>query len=209
MNKLKNCLFAAVGISLVAFTLSVTGAGRAVAQSTFSLVKIINSTSEPVPTSVINSPTVKLASNSAVTINNGETNPVLAQNINDGVTPFHQTVTGSFPAGSFGGSGIIAVPAGRRLVIEYVSAQALLPTGQNLHQVSVSTQIKGTTAQHFLVRNEHGPHFSGTDNLFVVGQQLRLYADGGTPVIFSLARNVATGNPGYSLTVSGYLVDIP
>lgn len=209
MNKLKNCFFAALGISLFAFVLSVTGAGRAMAQSTFSLVKIINSTSEPVPTTVVNSPTVKLASNAAVTVNNGEANPVLVQNVNDGVTPFHQTVTGSFPAGSFGGSGIISVPDGQRLVIEYVSAHVLLPTGQNLHQVSVSTQIKGSTVQHFLVRNQHGAHFSGTDNVFTVGQQLRLYADGGSPIIFSLARNVATGNPGYSLAVSGYLVNIP
>ena len=209
MNKFKKCLFAALGISLFAFVLSVTGAGRAVAQSTFSLVKIINTTSEPVPTTVTNSPTVKLASNAAVTINNGESNPVLVQNVNDGVTPFQQTVTGNFPTGSVGGSGIIPVPAGQRLVIEYVSAQVLLPTGQNLHQVSISTQIKGSTVQHFLVRNQHGAHFSGTDNVFTVGQQMRLYADGGTPVIFSLARNNGTGSSGYSLTVSGYLVNIP
>ncbi|MBL8189010.1 MAG: hypothetical protein JNK38_13450 [Acidobacteria bacterium] len=209
MNKFKNCLLAALGISLLAFVLSVTGAGRAMAQSTFSLVKIINSTSEPVPTTVTNSPTVKLASNAAVTINNGESNPVLVQGVNDGVTPFHQSVSGNFPSGSVSASGVIPVPAGYRLVIEYVSASVLLPTGQNLHQASVSTQFKDVAVQHHLVRNEHGPHFSGNNNQFVVGQQVRLYADGGTPVIFSLARNNGTGSAGYSATVSGYLVNIP
>jgi hypothetical protein len=209
MNNLKNYLLAAFGISLVAFTLSLTGAGRAVAQSTFSLVKIINSTSDPVPTTVNNSPTVKLASNAAVTVNNGEANPVRIQNINDGVTPFHQSVIGSFPMGSLSGSGIIPVPDGKRLIIEYVSAHVLLPTGQNLSQISISTQIKETTVQHSLVRNEHGAHLSSSNNLFTVGQSLRLYADGGTPIIFSLVRNSTVSSPGYGLTVSGYLVNLP
>jgi hypothetical protein len=209
MNRLKNYLLAAFGILLVAFALSVTGAGRAVAQSTFSLVKIINSTSEPVPTTVNNSPTVKLASNAAVTVNNGESSPVLTRNVNDGVTPFHQAIIGSFPTGSFSGSAIIPVPDGKRLVIEYVSAHVPLPTGQNLSQISVSTQIKETTVQHSLVRNEHGSHLSTSTNLFTVGQSLRLYADGGTPIIFSLARNANTDSSGYGFTVSGYLINLP
>jgi hypothetical protein len=184
------------------------GANSGSAQSGFSLVKIINSSLEAVPTTVTNSPTVKLATGASVTVNNGESNPVLVQNVNDGVTPFHQTVTSTIPNGSVSGSGIIAVPSGQRLVIEYASAFINVPVGQNIHQLDITTEIRGVRVPHYLTRNSNGTSFGGSD-VFTAGQQLRLYADGDTAVIFDVARNTATGSGSLTVTVSGYLVKIP
>jgi hypothetical protein len=208
MQKFKNHIFTAFGLAVIITTLVVAGAGSGIAQSGFSLVKVINSSSEAVPTTVTNSPTVRLATGTNVTVNNGESNPVLMQNVNDGVTPFHQAVTAIIPNGSVSASGIIAVPTGQRLVIEYASAFITVPTGQNLHQLDISTEIRGARVQHNLTRNSNGTSFSGSD-VFTAGQQLRLYADGDTAIVFNVARNAATGNGSLTVTVSGYLVKIP
>lgn len=208
MNRFKNYFFAAAGFSIVMITLWLTSAGQAIAQSGFSLVKVINSATEPVPSQITNQPTVKLASGTGVTINNTESKPVLTQNVNDGVTPFHQSVSGSFANGSISGSGIIAVPSGKRLVIEFASAFVNVPPGQNVFQIGLSTEIKGERVQHFLSRDAQGPHAGGADT-FTASQSLRLYADGDTSVIFSLARSSGAGSGGFAVTVSGYLIDIP
>ena len=208
MQKFKNYIFTALGLAVVIGTLVAASASSSIAQSTFSLVKIINASSEAVPTTVSNSPTVRLATGTSVTVNNGENNPVLVQNVNDGVTPFHQTVTSTIPNGSVSGSGIIAVPSGQRLVIEYASAFINVPTGQNIHQLDISTEIRGVRVQHYLTRNSNGSSFGGSD-VFTAGQQLRLYADGDTAVIFDVARNAASGSGSLAVTVSGYLVKIP
>jgi len=208
MQRFKNYIFTALGLAMIIGTLMVASASSSIAQSGFSLVKVINSSSEAVPTTVTNSPTVKLATNASVTVNNGESNPVLVQNVNDGVTPFHQTVTSTIPNGSVSGSGIIAVPSGQRLVIEYASAFINVPTGQNIHQLDITTEIRGVRVPHYLTRNNNGTSFSGSE-VFTAGQQLRLYADGDTAVIFDVARNAASGSGSLAVTVSGYLVKIP
>jgi hypothetical protein len=208
MQKFKNYSFTALGLAMVIATLMVGSASSSIAQSGFSLVKVINSASEAVPTTVTNSPTVKLATGASVTVNNGENNPVLVQSVNDGVTPFHQVVISPIPNGSVSGSGVIAVPSGQRLVIEYASAFISVPAGQNIHQLDIATEIRGTRVQHNLLRNNNGTSFNGND-IFTAGQQLRLYADGDTAVIFNVARNTATGSGSLTVTVSGYLMKIP
>ncbi|MGE0132034.1 MAG: hypothetical protein AB7U82_28465 [Blastocatellales bacterium] len=208
MNKFRNYFFAAAGFSIVMITLWLTSAGQAIAQSGFSLVKVINPTTEPVPSQITNQPTVKLASGTGVTVNNRESNPVLTQNVNDGVTPFHQSASGTFINGSISGSGIIVVPSGKRLVIEFASVFANVPPGQNVFQAGLSTEIKGERVQHFLSRDVQGPHAGGAD-MFTASQSLRLYADGGTAIIFSVARSSADGSGSFAVTISGYLIDIP
>ncbi len=207
MQKFKNYIFTAFGLAVVIATLMVASTSSSIAQSGFSQVKVINSSSEAVPTTVTNSPTVKLATGASVTVNNGESNPVLVQSVNDGVTPFHQTVTSTIPNGSVSGSGIIAVPSGQRLVIEYASAFITVPAGQNIHQLDITTEIRGVRVPHYLTRNSNGTSFSGSE-VFTAGQPLRLYADGDTAVIFNVARNIANGSGSLTVSVSGYLMKI-
>jgi hypothetical protein len=51
-------------------------------------------------------------------------------------------VTSTIPNGSVSGSGIIAVPSAKRLVIEYASAFHQRAAGQNIHQLDISTEIR-------------------------------------------------------------------
>src|SRR5262245_29364381 len=100
MQKFKSYVFTALGLTVGIGVLVAASANSSIAQSGFSQVKVINSSLEAVPTTITNSPTVKLATGANVTVNNGEHNPVLVQNVNDGVTPFHQVATSTIPNGS-------------------------------------------------------------------------------------------------------------
>ena len=180
-NKWRNRLSAAAAISIIVLTITVATARQSVAQSGATLVRVVNTLRDPVPVRPIT--------------------PV--------VVPFQASATGVFGSGSVAASGIIAVPDGKRLHIEFVSARAILPTGQNLCQSDVATIVDGSTVQHVLARVSQGAFFSGTDDSFAVSQKVDLYADGGTGVIFSLARNQATGTGNAYVTVAGYLTDAP
>jgi len=98
------------------------------------------------------------------------------------------------------------VPDGRRLVIEFISAQA----GVNDASVvgfDLYTTVNETTVQHRLVPVAVGPNGEFAQS-YRVSEALRLYADAATEV-----RLVALKTPGglgsFSASVSGYLVPMP
>src|SRR5262249_34116686 len=75
------------------------------------------------------------------------------------------------------------VPAGKLLVIEYVSGQGTLPAGEKLLSVRLQVTTQGSTVLHRFL-----PAFTGTEvngDVFLVGQQTRLYADPASTVILS------------------------
>ncbi len=207
MNKLKNSLYATAVFIVLAMILAMSGTGRAIAQA-ISQVKVVNTVREPVPTTVQGTAQVSISNSPTVQVGNGDGDPIPVKMITTSRLPFQASANGVFGVGSVSGSGLIAVPAGKRLFIEYTSAFVMLPTGQNLHQISIATTVGGGTVQHQLARSFSGPHFSGTDDVFTSAQETRLYADGGTAVVFSLARNSGAGSGTLTVTVSGYLEDL-
>jgi hypothetical protein len=78
---------------------------------------------------------------------------------------------------------VFTVPDDMRLVIEYASFYATLVGTQSMQSFSI-----GTNVDHFIV-----PTFAGMDldgnPIFLAGQDLRLYADGGTTVELKALRN--------------------
>ena len=95
------------------------------------------------------------------------------------------------------------VPNGKRLVIEYVSGEGSLPAGNKLLFARLQVETQGSIVLHRFL-----PVLTGTEgnvDVFLVSQQTRLYADPGSTVILS----VLPANAIFSVTVSGYLVDIP
>ena len=121
--------------------------------------------------------------------------------------PFQASVEIKLPPGTEGQNGFVAVPAGKRLVIEYASGEAFLPTGQK-GLLSVLTIVNGakTYTRHHLATVTIGNF--GAPAYFLAGQVVRLYADAGNTVMLRADRDAPTGDGLARLSISGYLVDL-
>lgn len=99
------------------------------------------------------------------------------------------------------GSGTITtVPQGKRLVIEYVSAQLNVAPGDR----AVLSII--TTESQYIPLTRQGT-FNGQDFL-VAGQTTRIYADPGTNVDFTAVVN-SNSSAQATVIISGYYVNLP
>lgn len=152
-------------------------------------------------------PTVGLdEANNTVKIDS--TNPLPVRNVDN---PANQPYQKAFPfliqQGSNFADQAFAVPVGKRLVIEYVSGQFEISTGQ-LPVVTIVTFINGEQFTHFVVLNRLGVS-GGILDKFVIGQPLTLYADPQSTVAIALSRNAVDGIAQGSVAVSGHFVDVP
>ena len=120
--------------------------------------------------------------------------------------PFQIQLTVDFPAGVNAPNATFAVPAGKRLVIEYVSALAVLATGQRMMFAQVNTVVAGTLVFHFLKSESIGTATSTAGEGFLSSQMVKLYADPSTEVLVSAIRSDATTAGTVTFAVSGYLV---
>jgi hypothetical protein len=108
----------------------------------------------------------------------------------------------------FGSEGFLAsigftVPSGKRLVIQFVSMFAELPSGQQLTDASI--QVTPGPFSYFLV-----PTFTGTSGLtdtFAVSQDLTVYANAGDFVSLSARRNLTADTFTLRGSASGYLIN--
>ena len=115
----------------------------------------------------------------------------------------------TIPAGQLTASAQIALPAGKRIVLENVSARVHAPSGQTV-QFYVSTSSpnlpNGTiAARHFIPLT---PTNSGT--FYFANQSLRMYGTTGSSVSIHCQRiSYPVGAPGavqYDVHFSGYLL---
>ncbi|WP_448620018.1 hypothetical protein [Geodermatophilus sp. URMC 65] len=89
------------------------------------------------------------------------------------------------------------VPAGKRLVIEYVSARLTTPAGQ-ASAIGFHTTTNGTGATSYI------PSEEGAGDERIVGRRVWLTADPGSTVVYQSA-GAASGD----MVLSGYLIDVP
>jgi hypothetical protein len=185
-------------------------------------VNVVNTPS----VNVVNTPTVQLAGTSTVQVSgttnvrvqNDSTSPVVVQDVSTPRrTPF-QAEPG-FPALPFIGDNpvleSIPVPAGKRLVIEHVSARAVLPFQSQSPFVyfSVTTTVAGVTVEHSLNVPQIficGSCTSSGGSLNVTSQETKFYADGGTTVIAVVQGAGGSAEAiNIKFAISGYLEDAP
>lgn len=102
--------------------------------------------------------------------------------------------------------GFFVVPAGKRLVIEYISGQAFLPAGQTL-LLSIMCRAQDDGVWHYLPATTIGRF--GNEDCFQYGGLVRLYADPGSAVALQLSRDSLAGAGAGRVSLSGYLVSIP
>lgn len=124
MSRSRTALLVACGVVAGAL---IVPPGIAAAKSAVQEVLITNTTNQPVPVT------------GAIGVTNTAANPVpvsgtVAVNgtvaVADAREPFEIRVNVSLPSGEFSSSGSFVVPEGKRLVVEFASAQVSVPDGQ-------------------------------------------------------------------------------
>jgi hypothetical protein len=93
-----------------------------------------------------------------------------------------------------------SVPAGRRLVVEFVDASIEAPPGQQV-PLFFETEVGGSNVQHRLITVPQ-------PLLAVVSQQVRFYADAGRQLKVFASRTSGIGQAKVIFAVSGRLVPI-
>lgn len=231
MSRLRNYLLAASGLGILVVGLVLTSppASNAVPGPPTQDVLVVNPTAMPVPTaaqgtttiagsvSVANTPAVTFAPGASVGIDpagntvqvaNTTANPVPMFNVNDAGQPFQAGIGITQSGTNVSLTDVATVPAGYRLVIEFVSARGQVPPTQHveLMEIITSTDPFGG-ATHELLVNAQPPAVIG-DALFRASQQVRLYANPGTKVQALFRRSSSAGNATFVMTISGYLVPV-
>jgi len=170
-----------------------------------------------IPVTVINSPlpvqgTVAVSSMPAIPLSNTATTPVYVRDVdNSALQPFVRECLldalnisgGSFPSCQMAGP-----PAGKRFVIESISAELELSSGSKPSLLVLEYVSGGQGAEVFLPATflNSNPFYSFPDH-YVVSQEVRLYADS-QPMVFNV--NITDNNPGaVNVTVSGHLATVP
>lgn len=221
MNKFKNYLLASVGFLVLVLTISLTGVGTSIAQTTGECVrictdaplrvvvenvarivgdvKITNDSASPVPTKNIGPVQVASSSREPVYIKFS----LLVTDV------FQKEVEIALVPGDAQGSASFSVPAGKLLVIEGVSGFAVMGNPNQKPQVGFKTTANNNLAQHLLFCNPFGS----------VGYQIgtwgniTVYADPGSTVEILFQRSGFNGGQGtagtanLNVTFSGHTVD--
>ena len=121
--------------------------------------------------------------------------------------PLHRQFALDWPDGIDEAMGTYVVPADKRLVVEYASLFAYLPTSGQSMFIRILTSVDGDNAFHNLAVRQREDY--GVLKQFDAGHVVKIYADPGTTVQIKVGRTPFTGPANANLTLSGHLVDVP
>jgi hypothetical protein len=199
MSQLNNRLLSIAIVLFIATTLASNGTVRTVAQ-TVSEVIVKNTTSNPVP--------VKAVGTTSVKVTNPVTAPVWTRDVNEARQPVQHTCSLNLNPGTrFGECELYTVPAGKRLVIEYVSGDGYVPVDQHLVAVRVYTTVGFSTISHAV--NPKWQGHAAPYSYYTVGELTRIYADAGFKITVQALRSDPDQWGIWSASLSGYLVNVP
>lgn len=102
---------------------------------------------------------------------------------------------------------VFTVPAGQRLIVDFVSAEAIVPRGQMVNGVFVCVQANANLSRfcHVIGATSHGP--SGGLDVFIAAQQMELFVDPGQELVVYTVSDTTSGDASISLT--GHLLNSP
>ncbi len=147
-----------------------------------------------------------------VTVANPSTNAVPVRGVdNPALQPFHAVRVGCLNAGEPGQFiDLVAVPSGKRAVVETFTVNTQLPSGQK-PQILLITTSNGTSVDHWITLTPQPPEPQSGKDSFSATLSMRLYADPATSIQLFLGRVAAgyTGDDCATATISGYYVNVP
>jgi len=123
--------------------------------------------------------------------------PVLARNVDNPARQPYQSAVNSFDV--LGNAQFAAVPPGKRLVIEFVSARVTTDLGRQFTLYLTN----GASINHFLAKTLQGSE--GID-VYVVSQPIQMYVEAGQRPAFQSFDGIISEGRG---AISGYLIDVP
>jgi hypothetical protein len=169
-----------------------------------SATQAVPSPPSPTNVNVVNTPNVNVVNTTA--------SPVPVRDVdNPARQPFEAQVMGGFADGASttGEISIATVPAGKRLVIEYVSVFGAMLTGQKMVSVEIDFRVSVNGNYHHEVEPQ-GSNADGTLDYFIASALVRSYVNPGPISCFAERNSFAGANPNsVTFTISGYFVDCP
>ncbi len=159
-------------------------------------VIVTNTPANPVPTAAQGTTAVQITNTSPVAVrdvDNPARQPFQAQDAS-GFSPQNEALF------------LFSVPAGKRLVLEYVTASILVTSGRKAGFFVRTTVTDANGVFHWMNPVPHGTFANVGWDVWVVSQPVRLYAAGGTQFLLGAFAD-GPGGGSATVTFSGYLVD--
>jgi hypothetical protein len=152
-------------------------------------------------------PSVNIANTPIVQLNNSSVNPLLVRDVDVMARqPFQLNIQVGLGSGILDNYKTFTVPAGKRLVIEYVSGRAGLGDNQlPSFQLGTFTNGDANPTPHYLAAQQTTPGFG----LYVISQPVRIYADAGSLHYVAIVRGSGEGTADVHVSISGYLENVP
>jgi hypothetical protein len=223
MKRGRYFLLATIAMIIFAFAIASLNPGSAQGAKA-NEVTVANTSSEPVPTlaqgtttvtgsiGLTGTPSVNVARmpslSGNVTVDNTAAAPVLVSDVdNPARQPYQVELSAPFGP-DFALSGIPAVPAEKRLVIEQCTAMVPGLDAEANVILTITTSVGGRSVSHWFSLNKLTTNVGVAP--MIISQLIRLYADPGTPVGVLMTVQGPTPPSGarFDLTLSGYLVDV-
>lgn len=126
-------------------------------------------------------------------------------------TGMHAGVASGFTGfgGVASGAVIYTVPAGKRLVIESVTAMCGVPTTEKLYRAYVGFTNGGATLSHHLIPVDQGLDANPNFRVSLVNWSGRLYAEAGVVQVGAFKTGTLSGSYTCHYSLSGYLITVP
>jgi hypothetical protein len=160
-----------------------------------------------------NTPTVGLsATANTVKVSNTATTPAFIRDADDARQAFQGEATVTMAAGATTATArVTTVPAGKRLVIEQITAVGAISLVGGGGIATLQTRVDTRLARHFINLNLQAfSAFSSFSARPIASQLARIYADAGSNVDAFVTTDSPVGAGDVLIvSVSGYLVDIP
>jgi hypothetical protein len=153
---------------------------------------------------------VNIGNTPNVKVTNDVNSPAIVRSADEhGRQPFQKTVTLGMQAGFPNASTTVTLPyVGTRLIVESISAQAYVPTGQFVYLELDGTTPQGSV-QHYFPLTKAGP-ISSTTDFAMVSQQTLLFNDSQNDLRIQAFRPGADSSGIVTMTIglSGYFIDL-
>lgn len=177
----------------------------AVSRAQAGKVTVVNTSSNPVPVSITGTPTVNIGNlpdgTNTVQVFATTNTPVFVRDVDNPARQIYQRSLQSSQSSVSSWLVVFdAVPAGKRLVVEFISLEAVVSNG-NVIRAIVDHQQGDPTHRFPLSAQATGD--------FVAAQQMRMYFEAGETPRISVFRDTNTGTIYLAGTISGYYIDVP
>lgn len=151
---------------------------------------------------IATSRSVRAAASALVTVSNTSTNPVPTESV-DAKNAFQQQISLGLSAQQ------IAIPAGQRLVVDFVAINGIAQSLSGAIQPSIILQSSlngGNTANYYMQPGPTPVNIPGTNQLYLA-QPVKVYAD--TLFIVPAYAGFAPSTYIFNVGISGHLIPVP